>query len=139
MPKFGPVPKALDHAKAESLAALGATNDQLAAALGVAKGTLFNARKRDKALDEAIKNGKDKADLAVVGSLYKKATSGDTTAMIFWLKNRRPTEWKDRKDVGLGNTQDEDGKPKPLIIKVVHVKDGDKGNGNGNGNGGAKK
>ena len=35
------------------------------------------------------------SDERVVDSLYRKALGGDTTAMIFWLKNRRPSEWRD--------------------------------------------
>ena len=110
--KPGPPLKKLDPEKARSFAACGATNEQIAAALGVSKGTLFNIRKRDKELDEAIETGKDQADLAVVAALYRKAIgyetvangkkvwmAGDTTAMIFWLKNRRPKEWRDRQQI----------------------------------------
>jgi hypothetical protein len=96
--KPGPPVKQLDHARAESVAAMGGTNEQIAAALGVSLGTLKNARNRDVGLDDAIRTGKDKADLRVVQSLYQKAINGDTTAMIFWLKNRRPTEWRDKRD-----------------------------------------
>ena len=142
----GPPPVVIDHVRAESVAAMGGTNEQIAAVLGVSEGTLFNCRKRDVKLDEAVKRGKDKADLQVVSALYKKAIgydtldkggktvwmAGDTTAMIFWLKNRRPAEWKDRKDWGIGNTPDADGKGQALIIKVIHTKDGD-GGGNGDG------
>ena len=97
--RMGPLPKKLDIERVESIAAMGGTNEQIAAALGIAKGTLFNVRKRDKAVDEAIASGKDKADIQVVGRLYKKAMDGDTTAMIFWLKNRRPNEWSDHHQI----------------------------------------
>ena len=97
--RMGPTPKILDIVRVESIAAMGGTNDQIADALGIAKTTLFNIRKRDKAVDEAVQRGKDKADIQVVAALYKKALAGDTTAMIFWLKNRRPTEWRDRHDI----------------------------------------
>lgn len=30
-----------------------------------------------------------------------KEVAGDTTAQIFWLKNRKPIEWRDKKDVNL--------------------------------------
>jgi hypothetical protein len=34
-----------------------------------------------------------------VRSLFKRAVEdGDTTAHIFWLKNRMPAEWRDRKE-----------------------------------------
>lgn len=28
----------------------------------------------------------------------------DTTAQIFWLKNRKPDEWRDRRDIGIDGT-----------------------------------
>ena len=30
--------------------------------------------------------------------MLNKALKGDTTAIIFWLKNRRPDKWRDRKE-----------------------------------------
>ena len=133
MAKFGPTPRTLDPAKAESVAAMGGTNEQIADALGVSPTTLKNIRKRDKAVDAAIAHGKDKADLQVVASLYKKALAGDTTACIFWLKNRRSQEWRDRHEQAISGT----GPDNALIVKVIHTTDAEGGNGNG-GNGGAK-
>lgn len=134
MAKHGPTPKKLDASRVESVAAMGGTNDQIADALGVSPKTLLNIRKRDAEIGEAVKRGKDKADLQVVASLYKKAIgyetldkggkavwmAGDTTAMIFWLKNRRPLEWKDRKDVAVGG---ENGGPiqTKLTIEVINT------------------
>ncbi len=52
----------------------------------------------DKArFDEA----RARADDVIVKKLYDKARDGDTTAIIFWLKNRRVNEWRDRRDVAL--------------------------------------
>jgi DNA-binding CsgD family transcriptional regulator len=113
MKKFGPTPKRLDPSKVESIAAMGGTNEQIAAILGISPTSLKNIRRRQKTVDKAIRRGKDKADFRVVAALYHKATGysftdlkekkidvpGDTTAMIFWLKNRRPGEWKDRHEV----------------------------------------
>lgn len=99
MSKFGPKPKALDIAQVESIAAMGGTNEQIAQALGISATTLKARRRQDRAIDEAVQRGKDKADLQVVAALYKKAMGGDTTACIFWLKNRRPMEWRDRHDM----------------------------------------
>ena len=49
MPKKpGPVPVVLDHTKAESVAAMGATNPQIAAALGISEGTLIAAEISDR-------------------------------------------------------------------------------------------
>lgn len=34
-----------------------------------------------------------------VTKIVEKQVAPDTTAQIFWLKNRRPDLWRDRKDV----------------------------------------
>ena len=34
----------------------------------------------------------------VENALYKAAINGNVTAMIFFLKNRRPDKWRDRKE-----------------------------------------
>jgi hypothetical protein len=47
---------------------------------------------------QSLKRGKLKADFQITKSLYEKAKAGDTTAMIFWLKNRRPDLWRDKHD-----------------------------------------
>jgi hypothetical protein len=39
---------------------------------------------------------------------YREYYPPDTTAAIFWLKNRKPKEWKDRQDVRLGPILDVD-------------------------------
>lgn len=30
-----------------------------------------------------------------------KYIAGDTTAQIFWLKNRKPAEWRDKQDINM--------------------------------------
>lgn len=42
----------------------------------------------------------------------------DTTAMIFWLKNRQPDKWRDKRDVG-----DDDGDAPPPVKVEVQVMD----------------
>ena len=39
-------------------------------------------------------------------ALLAKALSGDTTAQIFWLKNRRPDKWRDKVEVKGAKEQD---------------------------------
>ena len=46
-------------------------------------------------LREALKRGKAASDDRVEESLYRNALAGNTTAQIFWLKNRRPDRWRD--------------------------------------------
>ncbi|MFL0197777.1 transposase [Clostridium sp. WILCCON 0269] len=52
------------------------------------------------------KNGKVLTDIhgfptydMVVTKIVKKEVVPDTTAQIFWLKNRKPKEWKDKQDI----------------------------------------
>ena len=46
-------------------------------------------------LREALKRGREASDDRVEESLYRNALAGNTTAQIFWLKNRRPDRWRD--------------------------------------------
>jgi hypothetical protein len=89
-----------------------------------------------------IKDGKDESDNRVVESLFKRATGyshpdvhistyegkaivtkitkhypPDATSCIFWLKNRRSNEWKDRSENILQNP---DGTAlEPITVKVI--------------------
>jgi hypothetical protein len=81
------------------LALAGKTNDEIAAALDINRSTLTTWKLRHPEFSAALKAWKDEADDAVELSLYQKALSGDTTACIFWLKNRRSNDWRDVKHI----------------------------------------
>lgn len=105
--------------QAEKLCLLGATDAQLADFFEVAESTLYLWKKEHKSFSEALK-AKSFSDDAVERSLYQRAIGhevvettekqsengyekttktkmvADTTAMIFWLKNRRPEKWRDK-------------------------------------------
>lgn len=90
----------IDLAEVEKLAALGLTDVEIAEWLGICRATLSTYKKEERGFLDTIKKGKQKADAKVVQSLYKRATeSGDTTAMIFWLKNRRTKDWRDKQEI----------------------------------------
>jgi hypothetical protein len=83
----------------ETLAGLGLTDEEMALYLGICRTTFHKRKKRSKALREAIRASKIKVDTTVVKSLYSRATDEhDTTAMIFWLKNRQSDRWRDKHD-----------------------------------------
>lgn len=115
-----------EYAKtAEAMCKLGATDASLAEHFGVTIRTIdrWSATIREFCL--ARKNGKEFADANVERSLYHRAVGhttetsvstvdakgrkktvvtqtrhpGDTTACIFWLKNRKPKEWRDKLDL----------------------------------------
>lgn len=67
--------------------------------VGVSRQTLYNWRKKYEEIDEALRMGKDVADRHVENALYTAAIEGNVTAIIFWLKNRKPDKWRDMKNV----------------------------------------
>ena len=69
--------------------------------MGIKKSAFYNWKKRFPQFAEALKEGKDVPDRKVENALYKKALEGDTTAIVFWLKCRKPDQWRERKDISL--------------------------------------
>lgn len=113
---------------------LGATDQELADMLDVSVRTIYNWRASKPGFAEALAVGKEIADERVIHSLYQKAVgyeqdavkifmpagssepiyaeyrekiAPDTTAAIFWLKNRRPSDWRDKVSVVGGGDGDE--------------------------------
>lgn len=113
-------------AQAEKLAMLGATDAEVADFFGVDVRTIFRWKHAHADFCQSLKAGKDKADERVVRSLYHRAigyeqeavkifmpagasapvyaeyvekVAPDTTAAIFWLKNRQPEEWRDKREI----------------------------------------
>ena len=108
----------------------GLTDEQIAKNMGIAYSTLRDWKKKFPAVQAALKKGKEVVDYEVESALYKRAIGyeveeekiyiqeiegrttkrkeitkkhipGDTTAQIFWLKNRKPDTWRDRKETSL--------------------------------------
>lgn len=50
----------------------------------------------------------------------KKHIAGDTTAQIFWLKNRKPDEWRDRQEMNVSVT------PFEQLMQAASSDNGDK-------------
>jgi hypothetical protein len=106
---------------ARRVAMLGATNDDLAAILGVCRRTVGNWLQEFPEFKAAVAEGKLDADSRVAEKLYQRAigyerpavrhfagTEGpqrvdytyhhppDTAAAIFWLRNRRREDWREQ-------------------------------------------
>lgn len=113
--------------QAEKLCRLGATDKEIAAFFGVRESTLNNWKLRHPSFVESLKRGKDEVDGLVEQSLFRRAMGyshqsekvfqyqgaivraktvehypPDTTACIFWLKNRQPDNWRDRREDSQG-------------------------------------
>ena len=87
--------------------------------VGVSREALRKYCAKNPATALRMDEAKSFADERVVKSLFNKALAGDTTAMIFWLKNRQPTAWRDRRELA--------GDPKaPLFSGPIRlIVDGD--------------
>jgi len=109
------------------LCANGATNKDLAEAFKVTTVTVDAWRKKYPVFADAVKRGKNAADENVEKSLYQRATGyshaedkifqhngepvvvpttryypPDATSLIFWLKNRKPKDWRDKQEIDVG-------------------------------------
>jgi hypothetical protein len=85
--------------QARKLCLLGYTDLEMADFFSVCEATINNWKIAHPEFLESIKKGKVFADTDVVTSLHDKALDGDTTAMIFWLKNRQPKKWRDKQEI----------------------------------------
>lgn len=108
---------------------LGATDKELADFFDVSEATINVWKHVHPEFLESLKKGKEQADALVAQSLFKRATGyehdavkifndqgrpltvdyterypPDTTAAIFWLKNRQPSKWRDKQDVDLSSS-----------------------------------
>lgn len=102
--------------KAFGFCLLGYTDKQLAEYFDVSEQTLNAWKKKYPEFLESLKAGKEEADSAVVGALYEKAIAGDTTAMIFWLKNRQRYQWRDKVNHEVSG---QDGGPIESVTRVI--------------------
>ena len=110
----------------------GLTDEQIAAKIRINPATLYDGQKKFPKISEALKKGKEVVDFEVENALLKRALGydfqetrvensdkdgtkvvqtlkhipGDPTAQIFWLKNRRPDKWRDRRDTAAFNEKD---------------------------------
>lgn len=73
----------------------GLTDEQIAENMGISRRTFYNWRNKYPQLEKVTKLGKEHANFAVENALFKKAIGGNTTAMIFWLKNNWRSKYSD--------------------------------------------
>lgn len=110
--------------QAETLCRLGATDKDLAGFFGVSEQTINAWKKKHPSFLESLNRFKRVADDEVERSLFQRANGyshpetkvfnnngeivthevtrhypPDATSMIFWLKNRKPADWRDTKDL----------------------------------------
>lgn len=125
--------------QARKLCHLGATDQEIADFFDVTARTIYRWKASHDSFCQALKAGKAEADDRVERSLFARANGyehdevdirvvdhaivqtpvrkfypPDTAAAIFWLKNRRPAEWREKIDHSLSNP---DGSALTVVVK----------------------
>lgn len=125
--------------QAYKLCLLGATDKQLADFFKTTEAAINRWKTAHPEFRESLKAGKIQADAEIAKSLYHRALGyehpeddiralnggivitptikhypPDTTAAIFWLKNRQPAVWRDRQELD-HRSSDGSMTPKPLL------------------------
>lgn len=116
--------------QAYKLCLLGAKDTELANFFEVSEVTINAWKQKHPTFLKSLREGKQVADAQVANRLYNRACGfkatdtkfatheglitdsqeyikeypPDTTAAIFWLKNRQPDKWRDRQEVQATNT-----------------------------------
>ena len=115
--------------KIEGWARDGLTDEQIAQNIRISRDTLYAWKKRYPDISDALKRGKEVIDRQVENALLKRALGytyeeityeggvetkrvakevvPDTTAQIFWLKNRKREAWADRQNIELSQPIDD--------------------------------
>lgn len=128
--------------RARELCERGATDIELADFFDIACSTLYEWKHVHPEFAEAIKVGKECADARVERSLYNRAVGytyesvkifmpggaeapvyapyrehvpPETTAAIFWLKNRQPDRWRDK------SQHEHTGKDGAPLVPAINV------------------
>lgn len=86
----------------EGWARNGLTDEQIANNIGISRSTLFEWRKNNQDISNALKKGKEVVDIEVENALLKSALEGNVTAQIFWLKNRKKEQWREKVEIEKG-------------------------------------
>ena len=79
--------------EAREMASNGLTVAQIADCLGISESTLYGKQNEYKEFMDAIKRGRDEGLHKVSNALFEKATQGNVTAMIYYLKVRDRENW----------------------------------------------
>lgn len=106
----------------EDWARQGLFDAQIAKNMGISEATLYRYKANHPEIKEALRKGKEVVDIEVENAMLKRALGytvriveqkidkfgdvhdcerdvhipGDVTAQIFWLKNRRRQQWRDK-------------------------------------------
>ena len=127
----------------------GLVDEQIAKNIGINPATLYVWKQKYPEFSDALKKGKEVVDREVENALLKRALGyeytetkierefgevvketttikqvvPDTTAQIFWLKNRKPAEWRDKQNIEISKPIDESVKEMEEYFEQQKTKD----------------
>ena len=105
----------------ELMAGLGLSLMEMSEMLGMNHNTLLRKRKKHEELEGAIRRGRLVAQTMISSALFNKALSGDTSAMQFYLKNRAPEKWADKRSIDHTNSDGTLSAPTEVLIQAREV------------------
>ena len=95
----------IDYEKVETLAGQGLSKKEIAYCIGIGESTVYKKQKVDVEFRDALKKGRAAGLKTVTNALMVNAVmptptapGGNVTAQIFYLKNRSPDRWQDRRN-----------------------------------------
>ena len=101
----------------------GLTYEQIANNIGIDVTTLREWRKKESTISTSLKKGREVVDFEVENALLKNALDGNVTAQIFWLKNRKKNEWREK--IEIPTNPHELNKVEELLSKIENEANND--------------
>lgn len=83
----------------------GLTKEQIAHNIGISRTTLYEWEQKEPNIMNTLKKGREVVDFEVENALLKNALEGNVTAQIFWLKNRKKLEWREKIEYSTDNNE----------------------------------
>lgn len=74
----------------------GLSKEQIAHNIGIGRTTLYEWEQKEPNIANTLKKGREVVDFEVENALLKNAMEGNVTAQIFWLKNRKKEQWREK-------------------------------------------
>ena len=130
--------------KLEGWARDGLTDEQIAQNMGIGYSTLQTWKSKYQDIQDTLKKGKEVVDYEVENALLKRALGymvkeekltkdgevvelerevpGDVTAQIFWLKNRKPSTWRDKPETDKADDMSEMLKNTETHVSYTHIR-----------------
>ncbi|MDE6586145.1 MAG: transposase [Clostridia bacterium] len=99
----------------------GATDKEIAKRLGISEDSFYKYKNEFSEFSESLKENKEVVDGKVENALLQNALKGNILAQIFWLKNRRSKQWREKPV----QTEDDQEKKLDELINALNRRGGE--------------